>query len=67
MTLRCNGCGRTWETLADLRDVRQLGLALVATCPACGQRLAGVNALWQRSGEAPEPPGTQEGKAPTNG
>lgn len=39
-------CGRRYESRARLDNVHSLGLALLASCPHCGERLA-VNALWQ--------------------
>jgi len=45
--LRCRTCGKLYHRLAELRDVRTLGLALMATCPACGNRF-GAESLWVR-------------------
>ena len=45
--LRCPKCGKLYHRLAELRDVRTLGLALMANCPACGKRF-GAESLWVR-------------------
>jgi hypothetical protein len=41
----CNKCGKVYTRIDQLIDVHAIGLALAATCPACGGRVW-ANDLW---------------------
>lgn len=44
----CSNCGRHFNYLTDLYNIRSLGLALLGNCSKCGN-LVGCNFLWKRT------------------
>lgn len=47
MIVKCWHCGSEITALSEVRDVYQLGLALMGSCPHCGA-VIGVNSLWRK-------------------
>jgi hypothetical protein len=42
----CSGCGKVYRDLAELLEVRMIGLALAGSCPSCGARIP-AGGLWR--------------------
>ena len=39
-------CGKRYEQLSEIENIRSVGLVLQAPCPNCGARLT-INSLWR--------------------
>jgi hypothetical protein len=44
--IHCPECGMIFRSIGEIDDVRGLGLAMLGTCPRCGESF-GCNYLWE--------------------